>query len=489
MTVVGTVFAVFSLSSVAGSLVGGALADRLGRKGMLLFGLVMSALTSLLMGLVDALTLFLAVTVVVGLLANAGGPAQQAMVADLLPEEKRAEGFGILRVVVNLAFTAGPMVGGLLAAQSYLLLFIADATSSLITAAVVFFVIRETRPEEGEEAAEETMAQTLGGYAVALRDVAFLGYLAASLLMVIVYMQMHTTLAVFLRDVHGVAEQRYGYLLSLNAAMVVLFQFPVTRWVGRYRPLLVMAAGTLLYALGFALYGFVAAYALFFVAMAIITVGEMMVTPVGQSIVARMAPAQMRGRYMAAYGFSWIVPTALGPLLAGLVMDNADPRWVWYGAGLLGLVATAAYYLLELRAGRTVWDTVEERLQVLQRLEEGEISAVEADQLLDAVAPGAWARLAPAPLEVTPPRFLRIRLSDPVSGMMRSDLRLPLPLVNFVLATEGRLGATLDEVDPTLLQELVAKTAGAEAASQVETAGERRVEVSLEEVEEEDEAG
>jgi len=83
-----------------------------------------------------------------GLMGNFGGPARQAMVADLLPKEKRAEGFGILRVAVNLSAAIGPIFGGIIATQSYLLLFIADAVSSLITGIIVFFVILETKPEK-----------------------------------------------------------------------------------------------------------------------------------------------------------------------------------------------------------------------------------------------------------------------------------------------------------------------------------------------------
>jgi len=167
--------------------------------------------------------------------------------------------------------------------------------------------------------------------------------------MVLVYMQMNSTLAVYLRDVHGVPEQGFGYILSLNAAMVVLFQFSITRWMAKYRPLIMMAVGTLLYAIGFGMYGFVSTYVLFLVAMVIITIGEMLVSPTSQALTAQFAPEDMRGRYMAVFGFSWVIPMATGPLLAGLVMDYADPRWVWYAAGLLGLVAAGAFGFLQRR--------------------------------------------------------------------------------------------------------------------------------------------
>jgi MFS family permease len=352
MTEVGLIFGLYSIASAVGGTFGGALTDRLGRKGTLIFGLVASALTGLLMGLVNSIELFFATALVVGLFASAGGPAQQAMVADLLPEEQRAQGFGTLRVVANLAVTIGPMIGGLLAAQSYLLLFICDAVASLITAGIVALAIRETRPALHEGQPAQTMAQTFAGYGDVLRDVTFALFIMACVLRSLVAMQMTTTLPVYLRDIHAVSEQGFGAILSLNAAMVVLLQFPITRRIGGYRPLIVMAAGMLLYAVGFGMYGFVSAYPLFLVAIAILTVGEMLTVPTSQAVVARLAPEDMRGRYMAVYGFSWVIPAAVGPLLAGLIMDSVHPAWVWYSTGLVGLVAAGAFALLQRRAAR-----------------------------------------------------------------------------------------------------------------------------------------
>ena len=351
MTQVGIMFGLFSISDFLGNMLGGALTDRLGRKGMLIFGLIASATTSLLMGMANSIELFFGSALIVGLFAEAGGPAQQAMVADLLPEDKRTQGFGIMRVVANLAVTIGPAIGGLLAARSYMLLFVCDAVASMITAGIVALTLRETRPAPREGAPEQTMAQTFGGYWTVLRDSTFVLFLGACVLMTLVYMQMYTTLSVYLRDTHAVPEQGFGYIMSLNAGMVVLFQFWISRRISGYRPLIVMAVGTLLYAIGFGMYGLVSAYALFLAAMAIITVGEMLVSPTSQALVSQLAPDDMRGRYMAVSGFSWMIPSAIGPLLAGLVMDNGDPRWVWLAAGLLGLVAAGAFALLQLRIG------------------------------------------------------------------------------------------------------------------------------------------
>jgi MFS family permease len=477
MTQVGVIFGMFALSSVVGSMIGGALTDRLGRKGMLLFGLVMSALSALLMGITNRVEYFVLVAILVGMLADSGGPAQQALVADLLPENKRAEGFGILRVVFNMAVVIGPLIGGLMASRSYLLLFIADTITSTLTALVVYFTLHETwHPKEAGKA-EEPLIKTFVGYGKALADKAFVWYLVASALMVLVYMQMNTSLAVYLRDVHGVNERGFSYILSLNAAMVVLFQFPITRWIERYRPLLVMTAGTLLYAVGFALYGFTSLFFMFLVAMVIITIGEMFVSPVGQAIVTRLAPEDMRGRYMAVFGFSWVIPYAIGPLLAGLVLDNLNPNWLWYAAGILGLVAAGGFYLLEWLGKRSSWRAVDQRLDIMEKLEQGRVSAQAASQMLEKVDEGVWSRLSPAP-PTNERRHMHIQISDLSSGMMKVDLRLPLGLVNTVLYAGGHLSSELDHYDGDLT-ELIARSASQGTSHQGEADGDH-VELTVE---------
>ncbi len=346
MTTVGLIFLIFTLAGMVSRTVGGALADRMGRKVILLFGLVFSAVSTLWMGSVEDIKLFFPGAIIIGLLSDVGAPAREAMVADLLPEKQRADGFGILRVVMNLAVTIGPAVGGLLAAQSYMLLFISDAVTSLITAAIIYFILPETRPTSASTEESESMMTTFAGYGKIMRDGFFMAFIGASILTVIVYSQMNSTLGPYLRDVQGVPEQGFGYILSLNAAMVVLFQFAITRRIAKYPPMLVMAFGSMLYAIGFAMYGWVSEYSLFLLAMVIITIGEMVHVPVSQALVARIAPESMRGRYMAMFGLSWAIPFAIGPTIAGLIMDYGDPHWVWYGAGIVGLIAAAIFIVL-----------------------------------------------------------------------------------------------------------------------------------------------
>jgi len=344
---VGFLFAIFAGGSIIGSTIGGALTDKYGRRLMLLFGLISSGIGSILMGIVDDLNLFFLIAAVLGVLGDLGGPARQAMVVDLLPEDKRADGFGLLRVAVNLSATIGPILGGMLLKQSYLILFISDAVSSLITALIVFIVIPETKPEKQDDKPEESVMKTMIGYKEVFKDSVYIMFLAVSALTVLVYMQLNSTLSVFLWDVYEFPLEWFGVLLSMNALMVVLFQFLITKWISKFAPMKMMAFGTLLYMIGFGMYGFISEPYMFFVAMAILTVGEMIVIPVSQATVARFAPEDKRGRYMAVYGFHWSIPILFGVSAASFIYIYIEPNWVWYIAGILCLIAIIGFLLLQ----------------------------------------------------------------------------------------------------------------------------------------------
>ena len=351
MTQAGIILATNSVAGMVGSTIGGAMADRFGRRGIILFGLVVSALSGLTLGFVNKFYLFYGLAVFVGLLGSAAHPAHQAMIADILPADKRAEGFGMMRVISNFAWIIGPTIGGFLAHYDFLYLFLSDAVISVVTAILVFRLLPETKPQTKEKTERETLLQTLGGYRVALVDRPYLAFIFASILMILVYQQMYTSLSVYLRDVHHVDPQFYGLIMSSSAITVVIFQFWVTRIIKKYPPFLMMATATFFYMIGFTMYGFVATIPLFIIAMVIITIGEMVGMPTSNVLAAHFAPEEMRARYMAVFGLTWTVPSMIGPWAAGLVFDNYNPNYVWYIGGLLCIVAIMAFYYLHIRLG------------------------------------------------------------------------------------------------------------------------------------------
>jgi len=350
MTQAGIVLGSFSAFGLIGSMIGGALTDKFGRKSLILFGLVFSAISTLSLGLVNEFAVLIPLSVVIGLLSNIAGPARQAMVADLLPEDKRQEGFGILRVVANMSWIIGPTIGGFIANRNFFTLFVLDALISCVVAVIFFFYISETKPESSDES--ESILKTFAGYGIVLKDFAYLAFLFVSMLMGLVYQQLYNSLSVYLRDSHGIEPQGYGFLMSTSAITVILLQFTTTRLIKKRPAFLMMGLGVFFYMIGFGMFGFVSAFWLFALAVVIITIGEMVVMPTASALATNFAPEDMRGRYMAVFGLSWAIPATIGPSAAGLILDNYNPNLLWYiGAGICA-VSVISFYGLHLRLGK-----------------------------------------------------------------------------------------------------------------------------------------
>lgn len=339
MAAAGTFIGIVSFFGLIGGMIGGALADRFGRRGVTIFGLVSSALAALSLGWVNQLSALYWLAVPLGLLGHIAGPAHHAMVADLLPEKDRAEGYGILRVAANLSWLVGPTIGGFLADRSFSVLFVLDALISLATASIVLFWMPETYAGASSRSQGQGILSTLAGYRTVAADVWFVGFCGVSLLIWGAYQQVYTTLAVFLRDFRGIPAQGYGLLVAVNAVMVVLLQMWVTARIRSRPPALMMAAGALVYTIGLTLIGLHLPFAAMLVIIAWVTLGEMIVVPVTQAIVALLSPEDMRGRYAAFFGLASTLPALVGPWLGGTLMDRFNPDWLWFTCGLACAVA------------------------------------------------------------------------------------------------------------------------------------------------------
>ena len=182
-----------------------------------------------------------------------------------------------------------------------------------------------------------------------IRDSAYMAFLVAGILMGLVYQQMYNSLSVYLRDNHGIEPQGYGFLLTVSAITVILFQFTTTRLIKHRPPFLMMALGTAFYVIGFSMFGWVSAYYLFALAIVVITIGEMIVVPTSQALAANFAPEEMRGRYMAVFSLLWMIPATTGPGAAGYILDNYNPNLLWYIGGALCSVSVLGYLLLHSR--------------------------------------------------------------------------------------------------------------------------------------------
>jgi MFS family permease len=345
-----TVTLLFTFNSVAGlvamSFVGPAV-DRFGRKRAMVVGLAANCLVLFSMSLAHSWTAWAALMVAWGALGPLYRVGADAMVADLTPPERRASAYSLLRMAGNLGFAIGPAIGGFITSASYTVAFYLASGVQATFAALVALGTRETLPSKAQE---PTGSRRDGGLGPVLRDRRFLAFCAVYTVATMPSSLMLMLLAVYAKENFGVPESQYGFIMTTNAIMVVLFQYAVTRASAPYRPLHVLALGALLYAAGTGSVALGRGFWGFWVSMVVLTLGELLLAPTGTAFAANLAPADMRGRYMGLYGLSWGVSMGIAPVIGGWLNDNVAPVTIWYAGLTMGLAAALGFLLLGRRA-------------------------------------------------------------------------------------------------------------------------------------------
>jgi MFS family permease len=345
-----TVTLLFTFNSVAGlvamSFVGPAV-DRFGRKRAMVLGLAANCLVLFSMSLAHSWAAWAVLMVAWGALGPLYRVGADAMVADLTAPERRASAYSLLRMAGNLGFSIGPAIGGFITSASYTVAFYLASGVQATFAALVGLGTRETLPRM-----DQTPVGSRGsGLGPVLRDRRFLAFCGIYTLATMPASLMMMLLAVYAKENFGVPESQYGFIMTTNAIMVVLFQYAVTRASAPYRPLHVLALGSLLYAAGTGSVSLGRGFWGFWLSMVVLTLGELLLAPTGTAFAANLAPADMRGRYMGLYGLSWGISMGIAPVIGGWLSDNVAPVPIWYAGLTMGLAAAVGFLLLGRRAG------------------------------------------------------------------------------------------------------------------------------------------
>lgn len=344
MTLVGIILLAGGLCASVSQALGGALSDRFGRRPILLVAASASVfLYSGLAVLIGMSAPVWAITVVytVGrsMLATTH-PVISAMVADFAPKEKLTEAYGILRIGANIGWAAGPAIGGYLVAfVPYAWLFGIPAVTCGIVSLIVLFFIHESSSGAGKAAGVGSILPTVN-------NPAFLVFTLISLLLFIVMGQMGSTLSIFTVDRVGFSTAQYGLLLTLNGLIVIFFQYPMTVVLRHLAKSRALVLGSLLYGFGYLTLGWITRFEWALGAMAIVTAGEIIHSPVTLSVIGELSPQDQRGRYMGFFGLSETMGIAIGPLLGGILLDAfpSDLELVWAPIASMAFIAAAGYY-------------------------------------------------------------------------------------------------------------------------------------------------
>jgi MFS family permease len=343
---VGLVLGAFGLGSTLAALVGGVLADRLGRRPVLLGSQLSTAATLVVLGFTTGSAGVLVLVGLLGLTSNTSRPAFSAMTTDIVPPADRVRAFSLNYWAINLGFAIAPVLGGVLASSGYLTLFLVDAGTTLVFAVLVFLRVPESRPE-----VVVTEGERPGSMADVLRDRVFLTFVLLTFCFAVVFMQHLSSLPVQMGD-DGLSPSQYGAVIALNGAMIVLVTVPLTRWLQAYPRSRVLAVSSVFVGLGFGATAWASSVPAYAATVAIWTVGEVIGAAVGPSVVADLAPAALRGRYQGVFGFSFATASLVAPLAGGAVYQHLGSTVLWVGAAVLSLGAGVGHLAAGPARGR-----------------------------------------------------------------------------------------------------------------------------------------
>jgi MFS family permease len=357
LAVVTSLMTINAVMNLLFSFIAGPVADKLGRKWVMVISLAGNGLCYILMSAATTLPQFALLMGLRGAFIPLYRVGSDAMMADMVPPEKRVDGYSILRMSNNLGVALGPAIGGFVTSESYTLAFYIAAFGLMTYSLLMAFKAHETLEKDINT---NVVRERFGGYGMIFRDKPFINFNLVFSMTMITASMVWVLLAVYGKQNYGISERMYGLIPTTNAIMVVVIQIFVTRITKRHSPLLMVALGAVFYSTASLMIALGGSFWAFWLAMVVMTIGELIMMPTATTYSANLAPPDKRGRYMSIHGMTSGLANGIGPLLGGTLNDSISPHATWYAGSLIAL---SSVVLFLLQAARKRKSDQEENLQ------------------------------------------------------------------------------------------------------------------------------
>jgi MFS family permease len=356
LSAAGAVSAMFGLATIPSRLLGGWLADRVGRRRMILTGLVSCAAAQLGIAAAPDLAVAAGCAVLLGFAFELYEPPSQAMIAEATAPDERAPAYALLTTALAVGNMGAGLVAGAVGRSNLRWLFVVDAATCLGCALIVYVGLdsghQASRPAAHglRDAADPPDDRSRG--ASPWRDCALLAMAAAGTVFAVIYMLILVALPLSLAA-DGLNPAVAGLIMTAGTLTLVL-----GRPLLRTKPLASLshpvAAGVGFILMGTGLAGYAVAHSLAaFIAPTVAwSIGNLLLTGRAFAVVTALAPPGATARYLAVYGLSWGVATVAAPLLATQVIGSLGTAALWTISSTLCLVMAAVQpWLLRAVAG------------------------------------------------------------------------------------------------------------------------------------------
>lgn len=351
--VTGIVLALNPVAQLLGNLIGGQWSDRKGRRPVILFSMGFRVFVLLSYAFATQVWQFAILSFCNGMVNALFNPAYSAAIADATEPKERVEAFSLSRVMSNLGVGLGPLLGSAFGVEAQRLIFSLAALSSFIVGTGFFLYLKEPMKLQAQIAnGKSRLKQTLENWSTVLTDRALFVFIAGGILSQIAYAQIHSSLSIHLSHTMADYEHVYSLIWTLNGALVVLLQLPITAFFRR-SPLMVPAVlGPIAFAVGYAFFGFATTALWIHGATVVWTIGEVILAVPQTTFATDIAPPELRARYVGAAALDRAVGGIVAPILGTAVLEAFGGRVVMLGASGFVLCAGLLFAVAERERAR-----------------------------------------------------------------------------------------------------------------------------------------
>jgi MFS family permease len=337
------IVSLMGLGSLASGICGGMLADMLGRRITILVSLLTAAGMMLALGFAGDVPLIVVLAILYELFSGLAGPAISAAIADIAPRDRLAHAYSLPYWANNIGSAVGPIIAGMLAPISYLLLFLGDGLTTFYFGVLIWFGVPETRLPH--QTRSEKSAKRTRYLRIALTDPWLWGYALLGLLFDTVYFQHWTAMPLDMQA-HGLSPLVYGSVMAINAVQVVIISLPLTTFFNRRSPNITLAVAALFLGAGMSVFSWWHSYPGYLVGVVIWTVGEILNYPISVALIADISPQHLRGTYQGIFQTIRALSAVIAPALGGFVLQHLGATIFWQCCLATGLLVALGYVIL-----------------------------------------------------------------------------------------------------------------------------------------------
>jgi predicted MFS family arabinose efflux permease len=337
----GLILTTFGMGAMVGSVLGGWLSDRFSPFLVQFLSLTLGGGMFLVLAHIASYYYLIAGFFVLSIISECLRPANSASVALYARPENITRSFSLNRMALNLGFSIGPAVGGLLASVSYYWLFVADGLTCMAAGVFFFFYFRQI-PRQPRIASDSANSP---GKLSPYKDIVFLFFLLFVTCYAITFFQFFFTLPLYYREEYQLSEMAIGLLLGFNGLQVFLFEMIIVHRLEK-RPAIWqhVLLGTLLCGISYVLLNVFASIYILLIAMVLLTFSEIFAMPFMISYTIGRAGEHNRGGYLGLYSMAYAAAFILAPYLGTKLISYFGYDTLWWAAGALSIITAAGFY-------------------------------------------------------------------------------------------------------------------------------------------------